>query len=88
MEKFCFLFWLSLSCFAYSETRYVAKDNPNAAPPYTNWATAAATIQDAVDASASSDTVLVMNGVYETRGRLENRTLTNRVVIAKHAHRA
>jgi PKD repeat protein len=79
----CCLFWLSPSCFAYSETRYVVKDNLNAAAPYTNWLTAAATIQAAVDAAVSNDTIWVTNGVYETGGRTANGVLTNRVVIDK-----
>ena len=88
MEKFCFLFWLSLSCLAYSETRYVVKDNPKAAAPYTNWLHAAATIQDAVDVSVSNDTIWVTNGVYETGGRTANGALTNRVAITNAGHRA
>ena len=68
---------------AYSETRYVVKGNSNAVPPYTNWANAAATIQDAVDAAAASDTIWVTNGVYEIGGRTANGALMNRVVIDK-----
>ncbi len=45
-------------------TRYV--DINNAAPqaPYTNWVTAATNIQDAVDAAAAGETVLVGGGIY------------------------
>ena len=46
--------------------RYVNLNNPNPAPPYLNWSTAATNIQDAVDASVNSDLVLVSNGVYES----------------------
>lgn len=45
-------------------THYVSLESTNPAPPYTNWVTAATNIQDAVDASAAWDTVLVTNGVY------------------------
>ncbi|MBP7830184.1 MAG: hypothetical protein KA248_09735 [Kiritimatiellae bacterium] len=47
-------------------THYVVPVNPGAAPPFTSWATAATNIQDAVDACAPGDTVLLTNGTYYT----------------------
>lgn len=49
-------------------------------PPYSSWATAAATIQDAVNISAAGDIVLVTNGVY-ANGGLAIGGLTNRVAL-------
>ena len=45
-------------------THYVSLESTNPTPPYTNWATAATNIQDAVDAAATNDVVVVTNGVY------------------------
>jgi len=49
-------------------THYVSLESPSPTPPYTNWATAAHVIQDAVDLARSGDTVLVTNGVYAVGG--------------------
>lgn len=62
-------------------TRYVWQDSPSPTPPYTNWATAARVIQDAVAAAKTGDTVLVTNGVYRT-GSVEAEG-PNRVALTK-----
>lgn len=63
--------------------RYVWKDSPNSSPPYTNWATAAHTIQEAVDVAEAGDLVFVTNGIYADGGRAVYGLMTNRVVINK-----
>lgn len=80
MKPICCLIWLGFSCFAYSATHYVVPNNPNAATPYTSWATAATNLQAAINASAAGDTVLVSNGVYASGSTVVG-TTTNRVAI-------
>jgi hypothetical protein len=68
---------------ALGATRYVAIANLTPAPPYDTWATAARNIQDAIDAAAAGDTVLVTNGVYSTGVEAGYTATSNRVVINK-----
>ena len=65
-----------------AEDLYVSPDGTDA-DPGTNWATAKATIQAAIDASHPGTTVWVTNGVYATGGRAVVGTMTNRVTIDK-----
>jgi PKD repeat protein len=62
------LFGMSLAT-SEAATRYVAVSNAAAASPYTNWPTAAATMQAALDVALPGDEVLVSNGVYAVGSR-------------------
>src|SRR5262249_43261169 len=64
-------------------THYVDINNPAPQSPYTNWATAAATIQDAIDAATTGDVVVVSNGNYQAGARVVYGSSTNRVVVDK-----
>ena len=62
---------------SHAATYYVWTNSP-ADGPGTAWTNAFHTLQAAVDAAASNDTVLVTNGVYDSGGVALVGTMTNR----------
>jgi hypothetical protein len=74
--------WLLAASTAPGEVRYVNLNCTTPTPPYTNWATAATNIQDAVDAAVAGDEILVTNGVYLAGGRAVY-GMTNRVAVIR-----
>jgi hypothetical protein len=68
---------------AQAATLYVDAASTNSIAPYTSWASAAVTIQDAVDAAVPGDEIVVTNGVYATGTRGDIYGGNNRVVVAK-----
>ena len=55
---------MGVASTVFGATLYVDLESANPAAPYSTWETAATSIQDAVDAAASNDVVLVTDGHY------------------------
>ena len=53
-----------IATIAVADTHYVDVNTPSPSSPYTNWASAAYSIEDAVSASSDGDLVLVASGTY------------------------
>jgi hypothetical protein len=78
------LLFLSSARSGFAATRYVWQASPSPGPPYTNWLSAARVIQDAVDAAAPGDEIVVTNGFYAIGGRpVGTNLLVNRVAVDK-----
>jgi predicted outer membrane repeat protein len=74
-----------------ADTRYVSPSG-SGTPPYTNWATAATTIQVAVDFASAGELILVGDGIYNSGttltpgGTTSNRVVVNKAVIVQSAN--
>ncbi|HON08734.1 MAG TPA: PKD domain-containing protein, partial [Verrucomicrobiota bacterium] len=66
-----------------ARNHYVNVNSQNPVSPYSDWDTAATTIQDAIDAANDGDVIIVSDGVYNTGGLAVFGLMTNRVVINK-----
>src|SRR5271170_1408765 len=60
---------------------YVSANAPNPTVPYNTWSTAALTIQQAVNAGHSGDTILVTNGTYASGSEIVSGTTPSRVAV-------
>jgi hypothetical protein len=76
-------FLLCIGRIAAGSVLYVDVNNSTPSFPYTNWAAAATSIQDAIDSASAGDQIFVTNGIYQTGGRVVYGLLTNRVAVNK-----
>ena len=81
-----FILTLIIWCVALgarAATHYVSVAGTNPIAPYSDWATSATNIQEAIDASSAGDLILVTNGIYSSGGKAMSGDLTNRVALDK-----
>ncbi|HWY30505.1 MAG TPA: immunoglobulin domain-containing protein, partial [Candidatus Acidoferrum sp.] len=71
----------SMAVLSPAVIHFVNVNNGSPISPYTNWASAAQTIQQAVDASFAGDEILVTNGTYSAGARIVYGAENNRVVV-------
>lgn len=77
-------FGMATSRVAEVTLHFVKVGNPGGVPPFTNWQTAADTIQDAIDVASINDVIVVTNGIYNRGGKaLFGWDVTNRVALDK-----
>ncbi len=76
-------FGVATSAVVQVVVRCVDGAGPSPASPFSDWATAATTIQDAIDAASPGEIILVTNGVYSTGGKVMAGGLMNRVALDK-----
>jgi len=89
---------LAVSCFsishAFASVLYVDVNSTNPTPPYVDLATAAVSIQSAVDVASNTDLILVNDGIYQDGSRVIQESIssgfppktissTNRLVLGK-----
>lgn len=81
--RFSFLsaVYLLAAFSSHAAVRYVDASSASPSPPFTDWSTAAATIQAAVDAADAGDEVLVTNGVYRFGGNTNRVSVTKQLVV-------
>lgn len=76
-------FGMATSAVAQVVVHCVDANGANPLVPYSTWASAATSVQDAIDAANAAEYVIVTNGVYATGGRVMAGDLTNRIAINK-----
>ena len=76
---------VDIGAYEYHGPLYVSATSTNPMLPYSSWATAARTIQEAVDTAVPGDEIVVTNGVYAAGGRAVHGTMTNRVALTTPA---
>jgi len=81
--RFVLSLHLLLAAGACAAVHYVDINSAAPTAPYSTWATAARTIQDAIDAAFADDEVIVTNGIYAVGGRVVDGAITNRVAVTK-----